>query len=196
MMLNIIMIAVAIIGALLAKRGGRRRRYIRGNIDSDEFLGSSLAANTGIRFAFSGVLTEKAWISSVRAVYSMTNYTVAQNAGPIQVYLAHSDYTLSEFEAWRELTGSSSWTEGGLTEQEINRRGRKIKLVGQFGPTSTSVPTDTHLLNGGRPITTKLGWVGTTGQTVAVIFYNTGTAAMTTTSAEMQIQGHANIWPM
>lgn len=181
----------------MAKRKGRKfRRYIRGNINEAQFLGSSLAANTGIRFVTAGTVDETTWLSSVKLTHSMNNFTVGQNIGPIAVYLAHSDYSLAEVEAFIEADSSQSWGEGDMVMKEIRSRGRRIKQVGIYSPVSGSLVTDTHVLNGGRPTRTKCGWTLTTGQGLSLIYYNTGTAACTTTSAEMQTNGHANLWPM
>lgn len=168
------------------------RRYIKGNIDDTQTI-SALAANTGLKFGVSGAVTEKAWISSVKIFHSMTNYSPRANVGPIQVWIAHSDYTLSEIEEYIEASGSDSWSEGDLRTREIMRR--KIKMVGQYAPTSTSVLEDTHVLNEGRPLTTKLGWMLQTGQKVAFVWYNAGSQAVSVTTPLMQLVGHANLWP-
>ncbi len=158
-------------------------------------LGSTLAGNTGIRFLGSGTVTEKAWMSSVKATYSMSNYTPGADRGPIQVWLCHSDYSLAEIEEYIENTVSESWDEGDLIARERNSRGRRIKFVGAFQPTSTSIATDTHVLNGGRMITTKANWMLQTGKGAVFVYYNTGSAALATTDPEVNINGHANLWP-
>ena len=175
------------------RRSRGHRRYMRGTIEVEQALGA-LAANTGIKKAFDGVVTEKAWVSSVKSTYFLNDYTATAEAGPVSVYLAHSDYSLAEVESYIESIGSTSWDEGDLVTKEIAARGRRIKMVGQFLPLSGHLPADTIGLNGGRPITTKLNFMLTTGKTVAVIFYNAGNAVLIT-SSNAQMLGHANLWP-
>ncbi len=193
-MIEIIMTLVALLG--LAKRKGRRkfRRYLRGNINMLVNLGSTLAANTGIRFITSGTVVETAYLSSVRATYTMKNYTEVADAGPIIVYLCHSDFSLAEVEAYIEASGSETWDQGDIPAQEIMSRGRRIRQVGVFQQYAGGV-AGSFVLNNGKPVHTKCGWQLRTGQGVILVFYNTGSAALTTTDPEVNVNGHANLWP-
>ncbi len=152
----------------------------------------TLAASTGIRQLLADTVVDTTWCSSVRAVYAMGNYTGIANAGPIVVYVAHSDYTLAEVEEVIEQTGS--WDPGNKIAQERGRR--KVKLVGQFYPQGGSGAAATNDLNEGRPLTTKLGWMLTEGDTLQYVFYNTGTQALATTDPIVEANGHANLWPV
>ncbi len=177
-----------------ARKGRKFRRYLRGNIDQGLSL-STLAGDTGIVSAVQGTVTESAWISSVKMFISMTNYTPVAAAGPIQVWIAHSDYSLAEIEEYIEEASNVSWDEGDMVSKEIMSRGRRIKMIGQFSPEGNAALEDTHVISA-RPITTKLGFVLNTGKTVTFVFYNSGSAALTTTSPACQMVGHANLWPM
>ncbi len=194
-MLEIVVILAALLG--MAKRKGRRkfRRYLRGNINMLVNLGSTLAANTGIRFITGGTVLESAFLSSVRATYTMKSYTQIEDAGPILVFLCHSDFTLAEVEAYIEASGSESWDEGNIATKEIMTRGRRIRPLGAFQRASGVSSDSSWVLNEGRPVTTKCNWMLRTGQGVIYVFYNTGSAALATTDPEVNINGHANLWP-
>ncbi len=173
-------------------RSRKYRRYLRGNIVETEALGA-LAISTGKKQAFTGVVKESTWVSSVKATYSLANFTAGINKGPVVVYLCHSGYSLAEIEEYIEASGAASWDEGDLATKEIMSRGRMIKKVGSFQPGSNHQPAD-MLKMSSRPITTKLGFLLLTGQTVAVVYYNMGGDALTTGS-DAEILGHANLWP-
>ncbi len=194
-MTPLVVIGLFVLVLALAKRKGRGRGkfrpYLRGNIDIDQNLGT-LAAKTGIVFDPADTLEEKAWLSSVKATYTMNQLTPASGQGPIAVFIAHSDYTLAEIEAWIEQ--ADSWAQGDKIAQEV--RGRKIRRVGTFA-TGGDNPSalGSFTLNGGRPVRTKCGWQLTTGQTVRFVWYNLGAAALATTDPDIHVQGHANLWP-
>ncbi len=176
---------------LLAKHPRKRRkfrRYIRGGIEEDLSLGT-LGSKTLISIAGSDVVTEKAWISSVKATWALSDFTFAAGDGPILVGVAHSDYTDAEIEAWVEQT--TSWDEGDLVSQEIAKR--KIRQVGTFSSGTIGLVGD-QILNNGRPITTKLGWELTTGNNIDFWAYNQGSSPLTT-AANVRVAGHANLWP-
>ncbi len=174
----------------MPKHGKRNSmgRYIKGNIDLNGNLGT-LAGVTAILLVPADVVEEKAYISSVKCSYALQDFTGGNNIGPIQVGIAHSDYTLSEIEAWIEQ--STGWAQGDKVAQEISNR--LIRRVGVFeGPDD---PTKAAVLNDGKPITTKLGWVLVTGQNVVFWVYNEGSGALATTDPNCHITGHANLWP-
>ncbi len=170
------------------KRDRKFRKYLRGAITHDMAL-ATLASKTLVREENSDTLTEKAWLSSVSLRWALSNMTPTASAGPILVGIAHSDYSATEIEEWIENQGS--WEQGDQVAQEIGRR--KIRQVGVFAePTAVGVALN---LNEGKAISTKCGWILTTGQTVAFWAYNTGTAALATTSPVVTCDGHANLWP-
>ncbi len=163
-------------------------RYIKGNIDLNGNLGT-LAPATGILLVPADVVEERTFVSSVKCIYSLAGMTPIENTGPIHVGVAHSDYTLSEIEAW--IKQSSGWAAGDKVAQEISNR--LIRRIGTFDvPVSA---TGSVSLNDGKPITTKLNWTITTGQNVQFYVFNEGTAALATTDPNCHITGHANLWP-
>lgn len=179
---------------LMARRPKRKYKrrstfsgYIKGNIDIDLDLGT-LAAKTGL-LAPTNTVLEKRRVSSIKCMYTMSGRTISDNVGPAMVLVAHSDYTLSEIEAWIEQT--SSWDEGNLVGQEISNR--RIRKIGTFPGSRNN--TEASPLNDGKPIRTKLNWVLTTGQGLNFVAYNLGTAPYATTDPNMNVQGQANLFP-
>lgn len=178
---------------IMARKGrsrGRRKftRYIRGNIDLTFSLGALAGADV-ITQAVQDSVEERAYISSVRATYTLKDLTITADAGPLHMGVCHSDYSDAEVEEWLELT--TGWAEGDLVSREIAKR--KIRRIGSFVAAGQALAT--QALNDGRPITTKCGWVLTTGQAIRFWVYNSGTAALATTVPDVTVQGHANLWP-
>ncbi len=189
MMIEILIALAALVA--LGKHGkgkGRYRRYIRGAVDELTNIGT-LASLVAVATPMDSVVNERTWASSLRAIWSVSNWTAAANVGPLLVGVAHSDYTAAEIEEWIEQTGS--WDEGNLVSQEVGKR--KIRTVGTLD--ATQAVTETVSLNDGKAITTKLGWILTQGQTLDVWAYNLGSAAFATTSPQLRTQGHVNLWP-
>ncbi len=173
---------------MLAKRGkGKFRRYLRGNIHTTLDLGA-LAATTGVLVATHTVV-ESAWISSIKCSYSMADFTIQADAGPILVGVAHSDYSLAEVEEWIENTGS--WSEADTVQsREVGRR--YIRRIGEFTQQSL---LGVNTLEDGRLIRTKCGWRVATGQGLNFFCYNVGSAPVAVTTPVVTVQGHANLWP-
>ena len=173
----------------MAKARRRKyRRYLRGAID-DELALVTLAGGNVVSQVVSDTLEEKAWLSSVKAIWSMIDFSPGTSDGPILVGVAHSDYTAAEIEEWIENSGS--WTSGDKISQEIARR--KIRRVGVFANLSASAAA-ADALNDGRPITTKCNWQLTSGQTLRFWAYNQGSNPLTS-GAVVHLAGHANLWP-
>ncbi len=185
----------ALLALLMARRGrGRRgkfRRYLRGNVDEKMALGT-LAPQTAVVQAFGETVSERTYVSSLIATWAMSEFTIAAGDGPIMVGVMHSDYSAAELEEFIENTGS--WNEASLVQtKEIGRR--LIRVVGIFRTPSISGAGSAVILNEGRPMRTKLGWILTTGQTLDVWAYNLGASGLATTDPQLLVQGHANLWP-
>ncbi len=186
-MLNLVFLAMAILMVLAGRR--KFRRYLRGSIDFQLALGT-LATKVVIGGTVGDTVSEKAWCSSIVCSHSMADFTAAADKGPVVVGVAHGDYSDAEVEEWIETI--DSWEEADMIGQEIGRR--KIRRIGTFRVPVGAVPGDIQILNDGRNIRTKCGWMLTTGQTLRFWAYNLGDASLTT-GAEYNVQGHANLWP-
>ncbi len=188
------MIALAVITGFigLAKRGrGRKRsmgRYLRGTINEGGALGT-LGAKVAVGTVFDETVNERTRVTSIEAIYTLSNYTPIALAGPILIGIAHSDYSDAEIEEWIETTGS--WNEGDLVQLEV--AGRKIRRIGVFD--TPDAVTDSAVLNDGKPIKTKLNWILNQGQGLKQWAYNTGQVALATTDPIVSIDGHANLFP-
>ena len=163
-------------------------RYIRGNVD-EELDMAGLASKDVVGAIFDEVVNERTFISSIKATWSLANFTPVINSGPIVVGVAHSDYTDAEIEEWLEQTGQ--WDEGNLVSQEVSKR--KIRQVGVFETPDDS--SDIVTLADGRQITTKCKWILLQGQSLRLWAFNSGTAAVQTTAPDVHVTGHANLWP-
>ncbi len=191
MMLEILVILIAMI--IMAKKRGRRKfgRYLRGNVDEELAL-TALASKDVVGAVFDEVVNERTYVSSIKASWSMANFTPIANAGPIVFGVSHSDYTDAEIEEWIESTGQ--WNEGDLVaSREIGKR--LIRKIGAFQTQPGGAAADTIVINDGRPITTKLGWILLQGQTLRLWAFNSGSAAVATTVPTVVANGHVNLWP-
>ncbi len=160
--------------------------YLKGNVDENLALGSTLATKTLITVDFDETVTERALASSLVASWSMANLVAGQ--GPILFGVAHSDYTDAEIEAVIENTGS--WDQGNLISQEIAKR--KIRIIGQMVGEFDTGTVDVRFA-GGKSVKIKLNWMLKTGATLKLWAYNLG-ANLTTTSPELRVSGHLNLW--
>ncbi len=184
-----ILVVMAVIAILMAKKRGKKfRAYIKGPIQNRFTLGT-LAPVTLLGDNIDDSVTERAWLSSILCTWSMDEFTTGAGDGPILVGIAHSDYSDAEIEAWVEQT--TGWDVGDLVSREIS--GRKIRRVGIFG--STGQALSGTVLNDGKPIRTKCGWMLNTGQSIRIWAYNQGSSALATTSPAVVTAGHANLWP-
>lgn len=174
----------------MARKGKGRKnfsRYINGSFDLDMPL-TTLGSKVVAKQDFSETVADTTRVSSVKATYSISDFTPGANIGPIAVGLAHSDYTAAEIEEWIEQAGS--WDIGNLQTKEV--RSRRIRQVGVFDdPSAVQI---SNRLNDGRLIHTKLNWLLAEGDTVAVWCYNLGTAAVATTVPNVNVIGKANLW--
>ncbi len=174
----------------MPKHGKSRKfkRYLRGQINEQSALGT-LGGNTLLKTNVTDIVIDTTWISSIKAAWALKNFTEGADIGPILVGIAHSDYTAAEIEEWIEQ--SESWSANDLKGMEVARR--KIRRVGLL---QSLAGANAARLNDGKQIHTKCGWVLYPGQTIALWFYNVGTAAIATTDPDVTTQGHANLWPM
>jgi len=165
-----------------SRKGRRRRtRLIKGTVDVQSTL-STLANNTGI-LAPSDVVTDRSFVLSCEATYALFAATVGE--GPLEIYLAHSDYTLAEIEAFIE--SATAWSDADEISKEISRR--KIRKVGTFSGNFAD-----EVINNGMPVKTKLGFIISEGQGLNLVIYNNSGGALAG-GAAVNWQGHCWIKP-
>ncbi len=178
------LITVLIALAMMAKGKPRRRgrKWLRGVVLEGLAL-LTLGNSTLLGGNVTDTVSEKSWLASLYAVWSIRGVTVGE--GPIRVGVAHSDYSDAEVEEWIENAGS--WDEGDLVQQEVAKR--KIRLVGAFQCLGAD-----EVLNDGRTIRTKLGWIADTGQSLKIWAYNASGGSLTTGSV-VGVAGEVTIQP-
>jgi len=186
--MEIVFIIMLVMMAKHRRKRRRFRRYLRGIWDDHLSLGT-LGAHTLVGNVLTATVNERTFLSSVRLTWNLSDYTPNAGDGPIEVGIAHSDYTDAEIE--QVLENTDTWNEGNLVALELGKR--KIRRVGMF-PTPEAAGFSTSL-NDGKPIHTKCGWILLQGQGVRVWAFNHGTSALATTVPVVHSAGHANLWP-
>jgi len=177
----------------MARKGkgrGRRKRYLKGAVDENLLL-TTLGPKDVVSQIFGSVVNERTLVSSLVGTWSLSDFTSGDDIGPVLVGVAHSDYTAAEIEEFIEI--ADSWNEGNLVAQETARR--KIRKIGIFEDQDAGSATADSVLNDGKPITTKLNWIMLQAQSLQIWAYNLGDGAIATTIPEVNLQGHANLWP-
>lgn len=154
--------------------------YLKGRIDEDSGDLSTLATETGIVVIFDETVNGRTLVSSIVVAVSVED--LAGGDGPLEVGVAHSDYTLAEIEEYIENTGS--WNAGNkISSREIGRR--LIRSIATLDPQNPSA-------FGGAKRKVKLNWMLEAGQTLDLWVYNHGDQM--TTGAIVYMHGHANLW--
>ncbi len=177
----------------MAKRNRRRkkfRRYIRGvvNVEKDA---QALATKDVVAGDFPEVVTERCWISSIDAAWTLMHHTKVADAGPLLIGVSHNDYTEAEIEEY--LENVNSWDESDKVQsREIGRR--FIRQIGIFE--TPDAITDTVRMNDGKMIHTKCGFWLATGQTLRLWIYNLGSQSLSGTGNNtVHGRGVAHLWP-
>ncbi len=129
----------------------------------------TLADNTAVLVgSLGGNLTEDYFVISLDATWAIRGMAAGQ--GPIDVGVAHGDYTVTEIKEWIELNLLGP---ANKIQQEKSRR--LIRKVGTF-----SVIGATEVLADGRVIRTKMRWIQDDGQDLNVWAFNRSGAPLTT----------------
>lgn len=183
-----IAVLVIMLASMAKHRRRRYRRYQGAKLDLQLQL-ATLGPSVLLSLIVPNTVNDTTWVSSVKAVYGVSNVTAVAQTGPILMGWAHSDYTDAEIEEWVEA--ANSWDTGDKINQERSRR--KVRQIGLLhGGVGVAPPT---VLNDGMPVTTKLGWYLESGDTLKFWVYNSGTVAYATTSPLVTVNGKANLWP-
>ncbi len=165
----------------------KRGTYIKGNIDLNANLGT-LAGVTAQAVPTQDTVSERARVTSIDCAYALSNFTPTADVGPVIIGVAHGDYSQAEIEEWIEL--STGWDVADLVSREISSR--LIRRIGVFEDPDSAAGV--AVLNDGKPIKTRLNWGLNSGQGLDFWVYNSGSAAFVTTTPDLMIKGHANIF--
>ncbi len=156
-----------------------RKRIMKAQFD-EEFALSTLASNTVLGSTLTDTAQDKLFLLSSEGVYSIQNQTPGQ--GPITIGWSHGDFTDAEVEAFLETT--QGFSPGDKVAQEIQSRGRVIRIIGSF----PSIAAD-EVLNDGRPIKTKLRFTLQSTETLRLWAYNNSGATLAG-GASVIFKGH------
>ncbi len=151
-------------------RGGRKGRSGYRYLPVDEILTvGNLTTKDVIANDYSATVDADTYMMSAKLMWGLEGATVGD--GPMVVGLAHNSYTAAQIE--EAIEASASWDQGDKIANEHRRR--LIRTVGIF----PLVAAD-EVLNDGRPIRTKLGFVCQIGTTLKTWAYNPSTGTIAT----------------
>jgi len=155
------------------RKPSRYRGYRKLPVTQDVSF-STLAADALIGTVLSTTFTEERRILSAELTWAVEDLTDLD--GPLEVGIAHSDYTDAEVEEALEAGGA--WDEGNLVAQEQAKR--LVRMVGLLTEEETT-------LNDGQPVKTRLNWRMASGDTIRIWCRNRGDQL--TTGAVITTQG-------
>ncbi len=162
------------------------RPYIPGRIAAELDV-SVLASKTGKLNALGDTVVSRTYLTSIQVVWTQNDWIPTDDAGPLLIGVSHSDYTLAEVEEWIEQT--QSWDLGDKIAQERARR--SIRRIGIF---ASGLDKHAEVLNDGRPMRTKCGFMLLPGQGANLWVYNMG-GQSTGDGCTIQGYGTAHLWP-
>ncbi len=111
-----------------------------------------------------------------------------EDSGPINVGLAHGDYTLTEIDEWFVSNAGIAGDEIALEQSR-----RKVRQVGDIIVHETGTGgtgTGWGQLEGGMKIRTRMGWFIAPDVDLALWARNSGDAALATTTADLTVSGN------
>ncbi len=156
------------------RAAGRRRKGTRYHpVTVIESLGlSTLGGGSSIRGQLTAdTATERYWANSVHLTASIADATAGE--GPIDLWVCHSDLSTSEFDAF--IANSTSFAAGNISSKEIQSRGKWAKHLGTIELDAAS-----NVLEDGRLMKVKLGFMIETSQTIFLHAINQGGSTLTT----------------
>ncbi len=120
---------------------------------------------------------------SVKASYSIADLGAAIDDS-FQFGLAHSDYTPAEVEECLEASAAIDLGDK-IAQEQANRLVRRIGTISQAG----GIVASGLQFNDGKPVSTKLNWVMSIGDTINMWVRN-GSAVVYTTGSLLVMSGH------
>ncbi len=160
----------------MAKKRRSNRNFVAIPVTSAITL-STLANGTVLTASLLGTLTEDLFVISADLEWTLRDVTAGEV--PIEVGLAHSDYSVGEI---LENLDVSFLGPGSKIEQERARR-----LIRRSGIFNDGAKTDQEMGHG-LPVKTKCKWVAQDGQDLNAFAVNRSGATLTT-GAVIQIHG-------
>ncbi len=162
-----------------SRKRNRSRNFVAIPVTAAIPLGT-LGNDVVIKGSLLGTLLEDLFVISADLTWTLRDITIGET--PIQVGIAHDDYTIAEI---LENLNVSMLGPGTKIEQEQTRR--LIRQVGMF--IGTQATTGGISLNDGRPIRTKMKFVCQSGKDLAAWARNTSGVSNLATGAVVQIHG-------
>ncbi len=154
----------------MAKHPKRRRRTGFRVLPFSVGAAAGTVANGAVATAtVSDVVDDRVWFMSLHTTVGTRGFTAGE--GPIVVGVAHSDYTAAEIEEC--LEAQAAWDSSDLVAREQARR--KVRTIGTF-----PIVTANDVLNDGRQMKIKLGWMAELGMTLDFWIWNKSGATLTT----------------
>ncbi len=117
---------------------------------------------------FGGNLVEDLWVNSVHLLWTIRGHTGGE--GPIEVGVAHGDYTTAELQEWAT---SNQFDPDDLIDKERNRR--LVRSSGMFPGLATE-----EALNNGTPLKTVVKFLIGDGKPFNIWALNSSGATLTT----------------
>ena len=167
-----------LVESLMAKhiRRGRRRRKRYLQIQDSMVVGALVAGDV-VSEDLSDTVDDKVFALWFKGTVALSGNTAGE--GPLQVGLAHSDYSSAEIEEALEAVGN--WDEGDLVARE--QGARRVRRIGQFlGLDAVEV------LNDGKPLFQKMMFSLENGITLKTWARN-NTGATRTTGGNVRFDG-------
>ncbi len=177
-MLEILLIIAALLGAA-RKRPTRRRRFNLRRVRAQANFGvGALAAADVVVGVITAATTGSLRVMSLKMSWTLVNLGAAIDGG-FEFGVSHSDYTAAEIEEC--LESQASMDLGDKIAQEQGNR--LVRSIGVISPKGTAIAGGEVAYKDGQPITTKLNWHLSIGDTLnmwvrnsSVTIYTTGTS--------------------
>ncbi len=162
----------------------RRRKFnLRRVRLASSFAIGALASTDVISSAITAVAADTYRLMSIKSTWSISNLgAVIDDA--FQFGVAHSDYSAAEIEECLEATAAIDLGDKVAQEQA----GRLVRTIGQITKHGLGVIGGGLPFNDGRPVSTRLNWKMSIGDTL-VGWVRNGSGTVYTTGASLVLQG-------
>ncbi len=156
------------------RRRGGRKRYLK---IQDSMVVGALVAGDLVAEDLADTVDDKVFALWFKGTVALTGNTAGE--GPLQVGLAHSDYSAAEIEEALEAVGN--WDEGDLVAREQGKR--RVRSVGEFAGLDA-----VEVLNDGKALFIKMMFPLENGITLKTWARN-NTGSTRTTGGNVRFSG-------